>query len=78
MDLGFSLTQGVGKRGMTDTKKSSHVSTYTSKRRFCFSSKKKSRTNFLTKSGLRVLSITSVLPNFRKEKKTIFFGEDIE
>lgn len=38
--------------------------THTSKRRFCFSSKKKSITNFLTKSGLRVLSITSVRPDW--------------
>lgn len=44
------------------------VPTYTSKRRFCFSSKKKSRTNFLTKSGFSVLSITSVRPNWRKER----------
>lgn len=41
--------------------------THTSKRRFCFSSKKKSSTNLRTKSGFSVLSITSVLPNYRWE-----------
>lgn len=45
--------------------------TYTSNLRFCFSSKKKSRTNFLTKSGFRVLSITSVLPNYNNRKTEI-------
>lgn len=48
--------------------KGGDVPTYTSKRRFCFSSKKKSRTNFLTKSGFSVLSITSVRPNCRKDR----------
>lgn len=48
--------------------KGGDVPTYTSKRRFCFSSKKKSRTNFLTKSGFRVLSITSVRPNWKREE----------
>lgn len=47
--------------------KGGDVPTYTSKRRFCFSSKKKSRTNFLTKSGFSVLSITSVRPNWWKD-----------
>lgn len=47
--------------------KGGDVRTYTSKRRFCFSSKKKSSTNFLTKSGFRVLSITSVRPNWRRD-----------
>lgn len=45
------------------------VLTYTSKRRFCFSSKKKSSTNFLTKSGFSVLSITSVRPNCRGDRE---------
>lgn len=48
--------------------KGGDVQTYTSKRRFCFSSKKKSSTNFLTKSGFSVLSITSVRPNWRRDR----------
>lgn len=52
-----------------EREKGRNVPTYTSKRRFCFSSKKKSRTNFLTKSGFNVLSITSVRPNWGRDRE---------
>lgn len=47
----------------------SRLLTYRSKRRFCLSSKKQSRMNLRTKSGLRVLSMTSVLPNQKRNQK---------